>query len=252
MGENLFIDRAAAVRYARSRPDVTRPVIERLRSALATPVRLAVDVGCGTGQSTRALRALATRVVGIDASLAMIAAAEPLDGIDYAVGRAEALPVCAGGADLVTAGLSMHWFDRDAFLAEARRVLAPGGHLALWNAGCAGRGEPGADAWAWFGGPYQRAFPAPARDARPLDDESARGAGFAPVLRDRFAVDVLFDHDAFVEFLTTQSNVLDAVRSDATALAATRDRLRRETAVFFTDGPRGCRFDGWLSIFVRS
>lgn len=252
MTENPFLDRAASARYARSRPDVTGPVIERLRSIVKAPVGLAVDVGCGTGQSSRALRAIATRVVGIDASPEMLAAAAPLDGVEFVVGRAESLPEGLRGADLVTAGLAMHWFHREAFLAGARRVLSPGRHLAVWNAGCAGHGAPGPTGWTWFSGPYQRSFPAPARDARPLDDGAALAAGLEPVLRDRFVTEVLFEHEGFVDFLTTQSNVLDAVRGDERALATTRLRLLGETAAIFGGAPLRWRFEGWLAVFVRT
>jgi SAM-dependent methyltransferase len=249
--ENPFLDRATAERYARSRPDLSSHAVAALESVLAAPVDLAVDVGCGTGYSTRALRSVARRVVGIDSSAAMIAAAEGSDGVEYRVGDAGSIPMGDGSCGLMAAGLSFHWFDRDAFLAEARRVLEPDGRLALWNAGCAGRGEPGVDAWAWFGGPYLRENPSPPRDARPFGDDEARAAGFEAVARVRLEQTLAFTRDAFVDFLTTQSNVIERVRGNPELLAQAVDRLRRETEPFFRGGTTEWLFAGWLAVFRR-
>lgn len=252
MHENPFLTRGAAARYARSRPDVTSPVIDVLHGVHPEGIDLAVDVGCGTGQSSRALRRISQRVVAVDTSSEMLGAAEPLDGVEYLLASAEALPLDEGAANLVAAGLAMHWFDRGPFLAEARRVLRPGGSLVVWNAGCAGEGEPGAEAWAWYGGPYQRDFPPPPRDARGPDDGAARAAGFELVRRETFAVAVEFDHARFVDFLTTQSNVLAAVGQDADALRCVRERLLRETDPFFPLAVVPWRFAGWIAIFRRT
>jgi SAM-dependent methyltransferase len=249
---NPFVVRGAAARYARHRPDVTGPVLGVLGRVVRSPVDLALDVGCGTGQSTRALRSLARRVVGIDVSAEMVEAATPADCVEYRVGEAEDLPLAASACDLVAAGLAMHWFDRDRFLSEAHRVLRPGGVLAVWNAGWAGHGEPGAAAWTWFREAYPRAFPAPRRDGRDLADADARAAGFEPVLRERIHLLVEFDAEGFVGFLSTQSAVLATVGHDEAALAVAIARLRTETEGFFPDGPTAWRFEGWVAAFRRA
>jgi SAM-dependent methyltransferase len=49
-------------------------------------------------------------------------------------GNAEAIPLEDASVDHVFAGEAFHWFDLEPALAEIRRVLAPGGGLAvLWN-----------------------------------------------------------------------------------------------------------------------
>jgi SAM-dependent methyltransferase len=249
---NPFAARGAAARYARHRPDVTGPVLEVLRRAVTSPLGDALDVGCGTGQSTRALRALARRVVGIDVSADMLAAAGPADGVEYRVGAAEDLPVETGTCDLVACGLAMHGFHRTRFLAEARRVLRPAGALAVWNAGWAGHGEPGPAAWEWFANAYPRSFPAPPRNGRDLGDDDARAAGFVPVLRDRIALLVDFDAEDFLGFLSTQSGVLATVGDDPALLGRALERLRAETAAFFPEGRTPWRFEGWVAVLRRS
>ena len=99
---------------------------------------LVVDVGAGTGISTRAWRRAlgdACRIVGVEPGADMrreAVAATPSDQrIDYLEGSAEALPVAAGEADLVTAAQAAHWFDRPRFYAEADRALGPAGVIAI-------------------------------------------------------------------------------------------------------------------------
>ena len=77
-------------------------------------------------------------MIATDPSAAQIAQAEPMPGIEYRVERAEASTLADSSADLVTVAQALHWFDLDAFHAEAQRVLRRGGVMAQWTyADCA-------------------------------------------------------------------------------------------------------------------
>jgi SAM-dependent methyltransferase len=52
--------------------------------------------------------------------------------VTYRVAPAESTGLPDGWADLVTAGQAVHWFDQERFFNEVRRVLAPGGAVAVW------------------------------------------------------------------------------------------------------------------------
>ncbi|MCA8923884.1 MAG: class I SAM-dependent methyltransferase [Planctomycetes bacterium] len=126
-----FADRADA--YARWRPGYPAAALEAALAGLPTPTR-AVDVGCGTGISTRALHAAGARTLGVEPDPRMLAQAAAQGGPRYVVGRAEALPLADASQDLVFVAQAFHWFDRDRALREFQRVLRPGGRVALvWN-----------------------------------------------------------------------------------------------------------------------
>lgn len=94
-----------------------------------------LDVGCGSGDHVRRLAAAGARVVGVDPQPEAVARARELDpghAARYVEGAAEALPFDAASFDVVVFVNSLHHVplaSMDAALAEAARVLRPGGTL---------------------------------------------------------------------------------------------------------------------------
>jgi SAM-dependent methyltransferase len=93
---------------------------------------LAWDCASGSGQAARGLAAHYARVWATDASATQIEAAVPHVRVEYRVAPADASGLPDHSIDLVTAAQAAHWFDLPAFYAEVRRVLKPGGLLAIW------------------------------------------------------------------------------------------------------------------------
>lgn len=121
--------------YDRYRPRYSAAALQAML-AYAGTVGTLLDLGCGTGILTRALRDLLPRtlILGGDPGtdmLARAAAADPALGLDWITCRAEQLPFADASLDLVTAAQAAHWFDRPVFYAECARVLRPGGTLAV-------------------------------------------------------------------------------------------------------------------------
>jgi trans-aconitate methyltransferase len=86
-------------------------------------------MGCGQGQLTQRIAATGARVVGIDSSTQMVAAARAR-GIAADEGSAECLPYAEHSFDAVFSNAALHWVrDQDAMMAEVRRVLKSGGRF---------------------------------------------------------------------------------------------------------------------------
>jgi ubiquinone/menaquinone biosynthesis C-methylase UbiE len=102
-----------------------------------TGCRVAVDIGCGEGQVARAVaRATGCRVVGVDPSGTQLANAREAEeaelAITYVRAEGEHLPLVDGAVDAAFCCLVIeHVADADGLLAEAARVLAPGGVFLL-------------------------------------------------------------------------------------------------------------------------
>ena len=111
-----------------------RPVYETvLREAgVGTGTKL-LDAGCGAGGALLVAREMGSDVAGLDAAHALVAIArERLPGARIEVGELEELPFAGGAFDIVT-GFNAFQFAGDVgkAIAEARRVLKPGGGLAM-------------------------------------------------------------------------------------------------------------------------
>jgi len=94
------------------------------------------DLGCGTGMVSESLAPFVARVVAVDASAAMLAAARtrlaPAENVEVRAGELEALPIDDGELDAALLFLVLHYVaEPAAALAEARRVLRPGGRLLV-------------------------------------------------------------------------------------------------------------------------
>jgi SAM-dependent methyltransferase len=126
--------------YAKYRPSYPEDALDFVvkRCGLDATTTL-VDVGCGTGISSRLFAARGIPVIGIDPNDEMrgrAAAAAPPSGPPptYRAGRAEATGLPNGTAAAVLAAQAFHWFDVEPTLREFHRILWPRGWAVLvWN-----------------------------------------------------------------------------------------------------------------------
>lgn len=96
----------------------------------------ALDIGCGSGQSTALLSPYFKQVTGIDVSKAQIEEAiknNKLPNIEYKVSFAEEIKLQSQSIELITASQSVHWFDLPKFYKEVDRLLIPNGVLAMYG-----------------------------------------------------------------------------------------------------------------------
>ena len=113
--------------------DLPRAVEEHL----PFPCRVAVDLGCGTGNVLERLLARSDEVIGVDGSARMLELArrrfsEEAGRLSLRIGDLEHLPLRDAEADFICLNLVLHHLsDPQAALREIRRVLRPGGVFLL-------------------------------------------------------------------------------------------------------------------------
>lgn len=175
------------------------PLLRTARIGRGTRV---LDVGCGTGELLEHLQDQGALAAGVDPAprMAELARARAV-GADVRLGHFERLPFDDGAFDALLAVNAFQFAeDPDAALAEAARVLAPGGVAGL--AGWAERARNDLD--------VVNAALAAADDEEPPEDGPLRvEGGLAGVLRDA-GWDVL--DDGVVPVAWTARNDTDLVR----------------------------------------
>ncbi|XP_012934872.1 putative methyltransferase DDB_G0268948 [Aplysia californica] len=113
---------------------------------------LAVDVACGSGQSTLPLAKFFKQVIAVDSSEKQISQApQHMSDISFRCGSAYDLKfISSGSVDLVTVATAFHWFDPERFFEEADRILKPGGSLILYSFGPESFTHPEADRYIQY------------------------------------------------------------------------------------------------------
>lgn len=141
-------DPAIAKGYANGFERASKKVAQALSDAVeAGPDTRVLDLCTGHGVVAAALSAHGADVTGLDFSEAMIALAKrTAPSVTFVQGDATALDFADHSFDAVTIGFGVpHFPDPARGLAEAARVLRPGGRLAfsIWH----GKGSAGAFGW---------------------------------------------------------------------------------------------------------
>lgn len=132
-----FSDRVDA--YVRYRPGYPDNLVATLLEQTGFDDKAVVaDIGSGTGIFTRLLLDASLEVYAVEPNSNMREAAEALLSDEpkfNSVGAAaERTGLLDDSVDLITAAQAFHWFNNEATKQEFRRILKPGGRLALiWN-----------------------------------------------------------------------------------------------------------------------
>lgn len=120
--------------YRPKPPTVLADVLAQL--AQVDRPSLVVDLGCGTGLSTRFWSERAEQVLGVEPSEDMRRQAESQTvetNVSYRSGLSHSTGLPDGCADIVTCSQSFHWMGPDSTLAEAARILRRGGVFAAYD-----------------------------------------------------------------------------------------------------------------------
>ncbi|WP_030773964.1 MULTISPECIES: class I SAM-dependent methyltransferase [unclassified Streptomyces] len=126
---------AAAASYAAHRPSYPPALFDAVEHLTGRPLAGArvADVGAGTGIATTLLHERGAEVVAVEPGDGMSAEFRRTHpDIPIVRGDGDRLPLATDSVDLITYAQAWHWTDPARSVPEARRVLRPGGALAIW------------------------------------------------------------------------------------------------------------------------
>jgi SAM-dependent methyltransferase len=121
-----------AADYQQFRPHYPPELAAHL-ARIAPGTALALDLATGNGQAAVDLAGHFDCVLASDPSARQLEHRLPHPRVQYLRHAAECLPVRGRAAELLTVAQAAHWLDFPRFYAEARRVLCPGGVVAIWT-----------------------------------------------------------------------------------------------------------------------
>lgn len=195
----------------KNRPFLHGQVIEKFRSDIGeTSFALGLDIGCGAGLSTKALKSICQKVIGTDISPEMIRVAKEVCGqdkdIEYLVSSAEDLKI-KEKIDIVTAAGAVQWIDRERFLFNMKRIIKEKGYLFIYDFAISDEmiGNPAYTEW-WYE-QYLKEFPRPYRNESVWKTEDVIPYGFIMKEQAALNMEYYFDMESFIDFMMIQSNV---------------------------------------------
>lgn len=135
MNTENFTGKAEA--YAKGRPGYPMAAIETI-FGLAPLGTVFADIGAGTGKFTVKLAERGYSVFAVEPNADMrrqlAITLSPFTNAKIIDGTAEATTLPDHSVDILTVAHALHWFNPDAFRAECRRVVRPGGLvIAIYN-----------------------------------------------------------------------------------------------------------------------
>lgn len=252
--ENLFASAEMAKGYAASRPAVHGLILNQVWEALGkdAETKAVLDLGCGSGLSTRELLPGCGLCYGVEPAVSMLALArEVAPAARFAAGRAEQLPFRNGSFGLATAAGSLNFCDVERAVPELLRVLAPGGQLVVYDFSPGRRMRGSGALEAWFE-EFQRRYPPPVAAAVPLDPErlAELAQGFTRGPHAAFEGGLMLEEEFYARYMMTETNVAQAVRQGADG-GEIRAWVETTLRPVFEGRPREVLFEGYWAVFGK-
>lgn len=130
MNEQKFTGKADL--YEKFRPSYPDELIDFLYDNARCEA--VADIGAGTGKFTRCLLKKPWKVTAVEPNDDMRGKLAAVEGITIVNAPAENTGLADKSVGLVTVAQAFHWFDKDKFAEECRRILTDNGKLAvIWN-----------------------------------------------------------------------------------------------------------------------
>ena len=248
MNNKSFDSKRIAEGYAK-RPWLHKAVMEQIKKdcEVGRTFKKGLDVGCGAGLSTKALKLLCDNVTGTDISETMISVCEELyrdEGYSFYVAAAEETKPSGVLYDIVTAAGVINWVDRDKFLTNMQKVMKRGGLLVIYDFWITDKMFEEAAYTAWYQKEYLKNFPKPPRKENTWS-QSDLGKYFVMKKQVTYQLQYEFDLESFIDFMMIQSNVNVQVEIGKRSEAEVRHWMNETLKPIFGGEKRQLIFEGY-------
>lgn len=239
------------------RPFLHEQIIERFKKDVTSRIfPNGLDIGCGAGLSSKALKIICRHVTGTDISKEMITVAREVcssaEEYDFIVSRAEELPEFGSKFDMVTAAGVVSWVDKDLFLKKMNSVMSDHSYLLIYDFWITDKMKDCSAYTDWWHGAYLKNFPRPFRDESVWTKEDVARYGFLIKDQIRHEMEYDFDQDSFIEFMMVQSNVNAKIESGENSVNIVRKWFEQSTTPLFQGEKRTAIFTGYSWYMERS
>ena len=247
-----------ANRYDRVRPRPPAALKELVTGLLQTGrIGTLVDLGSGTGLSTRFWADTADQVIGVEPNRAMRSLAQdltPQPNVRYVDGSGERTGLPDAVADVVTAAQSLQWMEPGPTLVEVGRILRPGGLLCVYE--YTGLQTPNWEpeaAWMRVRETVRHLHAERGLDAElprwPVSRDAIEARGVFRFVRDKVVPSLeLGDGARLVDFALSEGNLQTLLAAGATESDIGLDELRFAAAAMPDPVPWWIDYRVWLAL----
>ena len=193
----------------KERPYLHKQVIERFQKDVSGELfSNGLDVGCGAGLSSKALKRICEHVTGADISLEMIAVAREVCGnsqeYDFFVSSAEEIPPAKEKYDIVTAAGVIQWINRENFLRNLRKIIRERGNVLIYDFCISDRMKDSETYSEWWHNAYLKEFPKPFRNESVWTRQDVEPYQFSMIDQVQYEMEYQFDMESFIKFMMIQ------------------------------------------------
>lgn len=213
-----------------------------------------LDVGCGAGLSTKALRLICEKVTGTDIAESMIRTCKEiyLDDPSYHfyVAKAEETRIPEIKYDIVTAAGCVNWVDEKRFMENMREVTDDGAVIVIYDFGITDRMVGNNEYTLWYQNEYLKRFPKTLRKEYKWTQQDLI-EGFIMEKQTEYEMKYSFTIDKFVDFMMIQSNVNSRIECREESEKDIRNWMKGSLTPMFKDYERELVFYGY-SWYIRN
>ncbi len=255
--ENTAFDYKRIAEGYKKRPFLHKQVIETFkREVCGKTFECGLDIGCGAGLSTKALKNICRQVIGSDISSEMIAVAKEVCGqaedVSFIVSKAEEISTIASKADIVTAAGAIQWIDRAAFLKAMKNVMTENGYMLIYDFAISDKMLENEAYTRWWYEEYLKEFPKPFRNEHIWTNDDVSEYGFTILNQVDYEMEYEFDLEDFIEFMMIQSNVNAKIEGEGRTVEDVSDWFHKTLEDVFVKPKETAIFRGYSWYLKRT